>query len=119
MAEVQKIEMERTCADAWTRVDPVFNEGTSVNSRVALQLQIMSDRVARVCFTHHFRILARASRLSAAVTPFHTVPISSSQPWTCRRLRGVVITFRGCLRPLCWRGRSVVFIPAEVGRAAE
>lgn len=36
-------------ADPWTRVDPVFNEGTSVQGRVALQLQVMSDRVARVC----------------------------------------------------------------------
>lgn len=40
--------MEHPGVDDWTRVDPVFNEGTTVEGRVALQLQVMSDRVARV-----------------------------------------------------------------------
>jgi len=45
--------MERTSADAWTRIDPVFNEGTPVEGRVALQLQIMSDQFARVRCSPH------------------------------------------------------------------
>ena len=105
--------MERTHVDAWTRVDPVFNEGTPVEGRVALRLQVISDRVARVC---HSFVPYSPGRVDGCPSARHASALLSPQ----RRLS--VSTDRLAYRQIAWAsacactisGLSAMLLPHDI-----